>query len=90
MNINKIGDFFILSKEYNSAVTVEDVLKNPKGWGDLATWIEQILMDDGLSRKNFVRCGRCHYEGKVVNEFGKTWIEGDNQRYCGNCGEEFK
>jgi hypothetical protein len=46
MKLDRIeNDVFILTREVSTAITASDVLRDPKSWGDLAFFIENVLMD---------------------------------------------
>lgn len=46
MKLDRIEpEVFILTREVNTAITASDIKADPKSWGDLAFFIENILMD---------------------------------------------
>ena len=67
-------------------ISAEDVLDDPKAWGDLATFIEFALQDESLD-EYICKCG---WSGKPVNWAGKIWVDGDDEKFCGGCGEKLE
>lgn len=68
-------------------ISEQDVIDNPKAFGDLATWIEFTLQENDAD-EIICACGWC---GAPENHAGKIWCEGDeSDKYCGGCGNKLE
>lgn len=68
-------------------ISEQDVIDNPKAWGDLATWIEFTLQGNEVDE---IVCA-CGWIGKPKNRWGKYWNEGDDSaKHCGGCGNKLE
>ena len=70
-------------------ISEQDIVDDPKSWGDLATFVEFVLQENDIAEDEYM-C-ECGWSGKPVNRWGKIWCKCDESgKHCGGCGKTFR